>query len=435
LIPLPIQVGTAIGIGLLTTLAGCTEISLVVKGSYNVLKMGVITPQVCISFFGVFLICVAINYHIKGSFCLGIIVSSLIWWTYSNSFPDSIVSMPYVDTFTTAVDKNSEIPLLTADLIFLYLLYLNGIVTTLSKGAGLNREDNSLPRGRWIFVMCGLLTMLSGFISSAPILVSPESSASIKAGAKTGLSTVVCGFFFLLSLFFSPLLENVPSAGSSPVLIMIGVILFQNVSRLDWKNTNDAAPAFIILFFIPFTYSIIQGVVIGYIVYLTINLFSGDLFDNSRELLKEYVPWFDGVFERVLLTLPVISKQHQLSMIHKQQEQDSQTIADPPPLSDQQVNTNSIVPVGVIRSPVQRNGSVQFTLSDDAPTDICPITPPPSPPPSAVASTANINNNRVNIDNTLVSMEGGEGLILNPMLSSTNNSRKENQNTDWGENI
>jgi len=71
--------------------------------------------------------------------------------------------------------------------------------------------------------MCGLLTIFSGFISSAPILVSPESSASIKAGAKTGLSTVVCGCFFLLSLFFSPLLENVPSAGGSPVLIMIGV--------------------------------------------------------------------------------------------------------------------------------------------------------------------------------------------------------------------
>jgi xanthine/uracil/vitamin C permease (AzgA family) len=72
LIPLPIQVGTAIGIGLLTTLAGCTEINLVEKGTYNILKFGAITSKVCIAFFGVFIICVAINYHVKvvGQHCM-----------------------------------------------------------------------------------------------------------------------------------------------------------------------------------------------------------------------------------------------------------------------------------------------------------------------------------------------------------------------------
>ena len=64
---------------------------------------------------------------------------------------------------------------------------------------------------------------MSGFLSAAPILVSPESAASIKAGAKTGLSTVICGLLFLLALFFSPIFEDVPSAGTSPILIMIGV--------------------------------------------------------------------------------------------------------------------------------------------------------------------------------------------------------------------
>lgn len=132
-------------------------------------------------------------------------------------------------------------------------------MTSLSNLAVLTREDSTIPRGRWIFIVCGIFTIISGLVCSVPILVSPESSASIKEGAKTGLSAVVAGLLFLLSLFFSPLFENVPSAGTSPVLIMIGVILFQNVSRVDWRNIAYAAPAFVVLFYIPFTYSIIQG--------------------------------------------------------------------------------------------------------------------------------------------------------------------------------
>ena len=65
LIPLPIQVGTAIGIGLLTALAGCTDINVVERGTYNILKFGAVTPEICIAFFGVFIICVAINYRIR----------------------------------------------------------------------------------------------------------------------------------------------------------------------------------------------------------------------------------------------------------------------------------------------------------------------------------------------------------------------------------
>ena len=107
--------------------------------------------------------------------------------------------------------------------------------------------------------MCGLFTIISGCMGSAPILLSPESAAAIKAGAKTGLSVVVCGFLFLLSIFFTPFFSSIPYAGSSPVLIMIGVMLFQNVGRIDWKNHCEATPAFIVLFYIPFTYSVIQG--------------------------------------------------------------------------------------------------------------------------------------------------------------------------------
>jgi AGZA family xanthine/uracil permease-like MFS transporter len=187
------------------------------------------------------------------------VACSLIWWIYDNDFPTSVATVPSVDTASLKGINSSKIPLLTIDLIFLYVLYLNGLMTSLSNLAYLTREDSTIPRGRWIYIMCGGFSILAGFLSSAPILVSPESASSIKEGAKTGLSALVAGVLFLASSFFSPVFEKVPGAGTSGILIMIGVILFQNVGRIDWRNLSNSAPAFVVLFYIPFTYSIIQG--------------------------------------------------------------------------------------------------------------------------------------------------------------------------------
>lgn len=260
LIPLPIQVGTAVGIGLLTTLAGSTEIDLVETGEYRILRMDKLTVEIVIAFVGFFIICISMRYHIIGSFCIAVIFCTITYWAYTSDFPPAIASLPSLDTatFSERYDANL-LPLLTGDLLFLYIMYMNGLVNSLSRLAVLSREDGAIPRGRWVFVLSGLFTIVGGLLTSAPILVSPESSAAIKDGAKTGLSTVVAGFLFLLAVFFSPLFDHIPAAGTSPVLLMIGVILFQNVNRIDWRKVADAAPAFVVLFYIPFTYSIIQG--------------------------------------------------------------------------------------------------------------------------------------------------------------------------------
>lgn len=112
-------------------------------------------------------------------------------------------------------------------------------------------------------------------MTGPPILVSPESAAGIKAGARTGLSTVVCGILFGISVFFWPLFKAVPAAGTAPLLIIVGVVLFNNVKRVDWTEMKNAVPAYCVLFFIPFTYSILRGVAFGYVVYIFITLFTG----------------------------------------------------------------------------------------------------------------------------------------------------------------
>lgn len=130
--------------------------------------------------------------------------------------------------------------------------------------------------------------MLSAYMSGPPILISPETAAGIKAGARTGLSTLVCGILFGVAAFFSPLFAAVPPAGTAPLLIMVGVMMFGNAKRIDWADYKVAVPAYCVLFFIPFTYSILRGVAIGYIIYIMIGLFTGDMIQNIIDFVKDY---------------------------------------------------------------------------------------------------------------------------------------------------
>ena len=304
LIPLPIQAGTAIGVGLITALAGATEVRMVVAGKFTLLEMGQLTVEIAIALAGLLIITISLHYHVKGAFCLALLFGTTVWWTYTSSWPSVLMSVPtsfssersddhsYIHVDRTHLVANAA---LVVDLLFLYVLTLNGLAQSFSDMAGLTREDGSVPRGRWLYIVCGLTSVLSGCLGGPPILISPESAAGIKAGAKTGLSNVVCGILFLLSTFFGPVMASVPPAGTAPVLIAVGIILFQNVSRVEWHVFKDAVPAFCALFFIPFTYSVLLGVTISYTLYLSIGLLTGDLLQNILSLMSVYFPSADAV--------------------------------------------------------------------------------------------------------------------------------------------
>jgi len=286
LIPDCIQAATSIGIGLITALAGCTEINLVVKGKYTILDMGEITSEVIIAIAALILVTAALHFHVKGAFCIGLFFGTFVWWVVSGEWPEGILALPEAEK--TVGSHDTQIVLLVFNLLFLYFLTLNGLARSLSDLAGLTKKSGAIPRGNFLLIVCGLTTILSGFFTGPPILISPESAAGIKAGAKTGLSTLVCGILFGIATFFYPVFAAVPAAGTAPLLIMVGVVLFANTKRVDWSDYRKAVPAYTVLFFIPFTYSILRGVAFGYILYILIAMYTGDLFLDARALWDSY---------------------------------------------------------------------------------------------------------------------------------------------------
>ena len=287
MIPDSIQAAISVGIGLITALAGATEINLVVRGKYTILDMGELTTEVVVAISALIIVAVLLHYHVKGAFCIGLFVGTFVWWIISGEWPEGIVAQPH-----TLNDKgdlaNSRIVLLIFNLFFLYVLTLNGLARSLSDLGHLTKPSGAIPRGNFLFIVCGLTTMLSGYLSGPPILISPETAAGIKAGAKTGLSTLVCGLLFGVATYFSPIFNAVPPAGTAPLLIMVGVMMFGNAKRIDWMDYKLSVPAYCVLFFIPFTYSILRGVAFGYAIYVVISFYTGDYIENFQNFIAYY---------------------------------------------------------------------------------------------------------------------------------------------------
>ena len=297
LIPDCIQASTAVGIGLITALAGVIELHLVVTGEYTLLELGEITPAIVIAMGSVIVLAASMHFHVKGSFMLALSFGTLVWWWYADAWPSALSNVP-VFQVTHTLFTSSRVFFLLMNLIFLYILTLNGIARSLSDLAELTSFDNSIPRGNWLFIVCGVTTILSGCLSGPPILVSPESAAGIKAGSKTGLSTLVTGALFGLSLFFTPILADVPPAGTSPLLIIVGMMMFINANRIKWSEPVEAIPAFFVLLLIPFTYSVICGISFGYILYITLGLVTGQFYDKLIFAYKTALYWKIGGWEK-----------------------------------------------------------------------------------------------------------------------------------------
>ena len=119
------------GIGLITALAGATEINLIVRGKYTILDMGEITPEIAVAISNLIIVAVLLHFHVKGAFCCGLVLGTIMWWIIDNSWPKSLVLEP--ETINEKGDpSNPHITLLVFNLFFLFILTLNGLARSLS---------------------------------------------------------------------------------------------------------------------------------------------------------------------------------------------------------------------------------------------------------------------------------------------------------------
>ena len=131
-----------------------------------------------------------------------------------------------------------------------------------------------LVRGRRLLADA-LATTFGALVGTSTVTTFIESNAGVAAGGRTGLTSLVVGLLFLLSVFLAPVAGMVPAAATAPALILVGMLMMQSIQRIDFGDFENALPAFLAIVLMPFTYSIANGIAAGIIFYVVIKLVRG----------------------------------------------------------------------------------------------------------------------------------------------------------------
>lgn len=277
--PFNIKVGAILGISLLISLEALCQLQVVQRGTRTILTAGEFSGDVYIAFMALVVIGVSLHYQVKGAFFVGIIVATFLYalsdHTANKSWPPETIiaessDLPNGIQINVAGFSTPFVYKLMFDLFIISVILVDGLGQGLADIAAL--PCSGTGAGNWLYFALGFGSLLSACLASGPMLLSPESAPGIKAGSKTGLSSVVCGCLYLLTIPFTPVLATLPPAATSPVLLMIALMLFENSSKIAWHSVRESIVVFTMIIIIPFTYSIFNGVVMGITIFIVMYL-------------------------------------------------------------------------------------------------------------------------------------------------------------------
>ena len=138
----------------------------------------------------------------------------------------------------------------------------------LTSSLGFVNEEGDFPKSRWAFASDALATMFGSLLGLSPVTSFIESGAGVEAGSRTGLTAVFCAFYFLLSIFFAPLIASIPPWATGGALIIVGALMSRSLADIKWHDITHAVTAFVTIMLMPLTYSIAYGLIGGIVSYV-----------------------------------------------------------------------------------------------------------------------------------------------------------------------
>ncbi len=292
-IPRQIRFAVAAGIGLFIALIGFVNAHLVVANPSTLITIAPIDSVRVTFIIGLFLTAVLIAKNIKGALIIGIVITTMLaipigrWYGDASSLNHGISTLV---TWKGLVAQPDFSLILKLDLLgslkfalwpvifaFLFTDMFDSLSTFVgvAEAANLIDEKNEPRNIKESLITDAFATTIAGLTGSSPGTAYIESATGIEEGGRTGLTAVISGILFLPFVFLSPLLSIVPSIATSPALIIVGVFMIKPILKINWIKFDDAIPAFIALVLIPFTYSITQGIIWGFLSWTVIKFITG----------------------------------------------------------------------------------------------------------------------------------------------------------------
>ncbi|MGK0552202.1 NCS2 family permease [Enterococcus faecalis] len=274
-IPADLKYAISGGIGLFIAFLGLSEGGIIVADKSTLVALGSLNVGTTwLTIFGLLLTVVLLVRRVPGGIFIGMAATTILGlFTGLIPMPEKIISAApsLAPTFFVAVKHVGDInslQLWVVVLTFLLVTFFDtaGTLVGLANQAGF-MKDNKMPRVGKALAADSTAMLAGSLLGTSPVGAYVESSAGIAVGGRSGLTAIVTGFFFIFSLLFSPLLTVVTSQVTAPALIVVGVLMAQSLSKIKWQEMEIAIPSFLILLGMPLTYSISDGIALGFIFY------------------------------------------------------------------------------------------------------------------------------------------------------------------------
>ena len=275
--PKSLAYGISAGIGLFITLIGLKNSGIVVYSKETLVKLGSLTsPQALITVLTLIFITVLQKKNIKGSLLLGILFAVLLSVPFGLvEKPEAVLGLPKPSAALkldfSHIFSYSIIPVVVAFLL-VDVFDTVGTLSALCTRLGIPLEDKKVGRA---LTSDAVGTTVGALLGTSTVTTYVESASGVAAGGRTGLTAVTVATLFLLSLFLYPLISVIPTFTTSAVLIYVGYFMMESLKKIEWEEITEALPAFITFTGIPFTYSISDGMGLGFITYTAVKLLCG----------------------------------------------------------------------------------------------------------------------------------------------------------------
>ena len=306
-IPLNMKHGVTAGIGIFIAFIGLKGCGLVIANEATFVSMGHLSPTVIFAFVGLFVIGVMDKKNMKGSILAGIAVSSIMAWIYAVLNPEMAAKLGiYLPTGIFKFESIAPIAgkvdfgffshpkdignffVIVCTFLFVDFFDTVGTLVGVCSKANMLDENGNVPNVGRALLADSLATTIGALLGVSTVTTYVESSTGVLAGGKTGYTAITVGILFLMAMFFSPIFIAIPACATAPALIYVGYLMISSLREVDLHNVTEGLPAFITVISMALTYSIGDGLTIGILSYVLINLIY-NIFAKPDE--REKVSW------------------------------------------------------------------------------------------------------------------------------------------------
>jgi AGZA family xanthine/uracil permease-like MFS transporter len=280
-IPRELYAAVATGIGLFIAMIGLRNAGIIVPSPATLVTLGKLNDKnTLLALFGLSVVCGLAAWGVRAAMLIGILATTLagaifglIKWT------PGTYRLADIGATAGALDIRAALHVGLFEIVFVFLfvdLFDNvGTLVGVGKHAGLFDADNRIPRIGRILVADATATVVGSLAGTSTVTSYIESAAGVAAGGRSGVTAIVVGLLFILTLFVAPLVGAVPTAATAPALIVVGSLMMSHLKEIAWSDPAIAIPAFLTLITIPLTFSIANGLAFGFTSYAILRVVRG----------------------------------------------------------------------------------------------------------------------------------------------------------------